>query len=56
MKGYSLKSKLRQTGKAYTISGDYGLVIYLTNEKKVLIDTKRKEAVKSAMDRMMNQE
>jgi len=56
MDGYKLKSKYRQTGKAYTISGDYGLVIFLTNEKKVLIDTNRKEAVKSAMNRMMNQE
>jgi len=56
MKGYRIKSKLRQTGKAYTISGKYGLVIYLTNQKKVLIDSNRKEALRSAMEKLMNLE
>lgn len=56
MKGYSLKSKLKKTAKAYTLAGKYGLVIYLTNRKKVLIDTHRKEAVRFAMNKLMNQE
>lgn len=56
MKGYSLKSKLKQTGKAYTLAGKYGLVVYLTTDKKVLIDTHRREAIKSAMEKLVNPE
>lgn len=55
MKGNSLKSKLKRTGKAYTLAGKFGLVIYLNNGKKVLIDTHRKEAVRLAMKKLMNQ-
>lgn len=56
MKGYSLKSKLKRTTKAYTLIGKHGLVIYLSNGKKVLIDTNRKEAVRLAMNKLMNKE
>jgi len=54
LKGYSLKSKLKRTGKAYTISGKYGLVIYPTNGKKILIDTHYQERVRIAMNKLMN--
>lgn len=49
-----MKKKLRQTSKSYTLSGKLGLIVYLANDKKVLIGTKRKEAIKYAMEKMMN--
>jgi len=40
-------------GKAYTIEGDIGLQLYLTNGKKVLFGTQRSQAILYAMDEMM---
>jgi hypothetical protein len=56
MRGHRIKGRLRKTGKVYTISGKYGLIIHLTNQKKILIDTNRKEAVKSAMHKLMKED
>jgi len=40
-------------GKAYTVSGNIGLQLYLTNGKKVLFGTQRSQAIRYAMDEMM---
>jgi hypothetical protein len=45
----------RKWGKAYTISGNIGLQLYLTNGKKVLFGTQRSQAIMYAMDEMMKQ-
>jgi hypothetical protein len=44
----------RKWGKAYTISGNIGLQLYLTNGKKVLFGTQRSQAIIYAMDEIMN--
>lgn len=43
----------RKWGKAYSIGGNMGLQIYLTNGKKILFGTQRSQAIKYAMDEMM---
>jgi uncharacterized membrane protein YuzA (DUF378 family) len=45
----------RKWGKAYSISGNLGLQLYLTNGKKVLFGTQRSQAITYAMDEMMKQ-
>ena len=40
-------------GKAYNVSGNIGLQLYLTNGKKVLFGTHRSQAILYAMDEMM---
>lgn len=52
--GHGAKKGKRKSGKSYTVSGRLGLQLYLTSEDKVLIGTKRKEAIKFAMEKMMN--
>jgi len=47
--------RIRNSGKAYTVSGRLGLQLYLTNDK-ILIGTQRKDAIKYAMEKMMNNE
>jgi len=41
-------------GKAFNTSGKIGLQLWLKNEKKLLIGTKRPEAIKRAMNKMMD--
>ena len=43
----------RKWGKAFTIVGDTGLQLYLTNGKKVLYGTQRSQAISYAMEEMM---
>jgi hypothetical protein len=43
----------RKWGKAYTLSGNIGLQLYLTNGKKVLFGTQRSQAIIYAMNEMM---
>lgn len=43
----------RKWGKAYNVSGNIGLQLYLTNGKKVLFGTQRSQAIKYAMEEMM---
>ncbi len=57
--GYGLKGRKpgrrgRKYGMAYNVSGDTGLQLYLNDGTKVLIGTQRGEAIKYAMDKMMN--
>lgn len=40
-------------GKAYTVSGNMGLQLYLTNGNKVLFGTQRSQAIQYAMEEMM---
>jgi hypothetical protein len=43
----------RKWQKAYNVSGNVGLQLYLTNGKKVLFGTQRSQAILYAMDEMM---
>ena len=43
----------RKWQRAYNVSGNIGLQIYLTNGKKVLFGTQRSQAILYAMDEMM---
>lgn len=43
----------RKWGKAYTVSGNMGLQLYLTNGNKVLFGTQRSQAIQCAMEEMM---
>jgi len=43
----------RKWGKAYIVSGNIGLQLYLTNGKKVLFGTQRSQAIMYAMEEMM---
>ena len=52
--GHGVKKGRRKSGKAYTVSGRIGLQLYLTDGQKILIGTKRKEAMKYAMNKMMS--
>jgi hypothetical protein len=52
--GVKKQRRMRNSGKSYTVSGRLGLQLYLTNDEKILIGTHRKEALKHAMDKMMN--
>jgi hypothetical protein len=51
--GHGLKTSSKKFGKAYTVYGKSGLQLYLKNGSKILIGTQRKEAIKTAMTRMM---
>lgn len=43
-------------GVAYNVSGNIGLLLYLVNGKKVLLGTKRPEAILSAMNQLFKPE
>lgn len=46
-------SYLSKKGKAFNVSGDIGLQLYLTNGKKVLFGTQRSQAMMYATNEMM---
>ncbi len=50
--GWGIKRKFKW-GRAYNVSGNIGLQLYLTNGKKILFGTQRSQAIKYAMDEMM---
>ncbi len=52
--GWGIRHSLRK-GKAYNMSGNIGLQLYLSEDKKLLIGTKRPEAIKRAMDKLMSE-
>jgi hypothetical protein len=52
--GVKKQRRIRNSGKSYTVSGRFGLQLYLSNGDKILIGTHRREALKHAMDKMMN--
>jgi hypothetical protein len=45
--------RFRNSGLAYNVSGNIGLQLYLKNGKKILFGTQRKEAIGSAMNKLM---
>lgn len=52
--GWGIKGNFfRKWGKAYNVSGNTGLQLYLTNGKKVLFGTQRSQAISYAMDSIM---
>ena len=46
----------RASGRAYTVSGDTGLQLYLKNGKKLLIGTQKKQAIEFAMLKIMGED
>ena len=52
--GYGLRNSMRN-GKAYNMSGNIGLQLYFSSGKKLLIGTKRPDAFKRAMDKLMSE-
>lgn len=51
--GWGVKVGNKKTGKAYNVSGNIGLQLYLKDGKKVLIGTQRGDAIQRAMNKMM---
>jgi hypothetical protein len=49
------KRRFRNAGLAYNVSGNIGLQLYLKNGKKILFGTQRKEAIGSAMNKLMGE-
>ena len=50
--GWGMKKSFKW-GRAYNISGNIGLQLYLNNNKKVLFGTQRQQAILHAMDTVM---
>ncbi len=46
--GYGIKRGFK-SGQSYTVSGNIGLQLYLKNGKKILIGTKKRQAIEYAM-------
>jgi len=52
--GWGIKSGLsKNVGKAYNVSGNMGLQLILTNDKKVLFGTQKAQSILFAMETMM---
>lgn len=51
--GWGVRQSLGKKGKAYNVSGNLGLTLYLVDGKKLLIGTRRLQAISYAMDNMM---
>lgn len=51
--GWGLRSGGRKYGKAYNVSGNMGLQLYLADGKKLLIGTQKPMEVQKAMEAMM---
>lgn len=50
--GWGIKKRFKW-GKAYNVSGNIGLQLYLKNGRKVLFGTQRSQAITAAMNEMM---
>ena len=53
--GWGIRNGGKKAGKAYTISGNMGLKLTLTDGNNILLGTVRKEALKHAMEKIVNQ-
>lgn len=51
--GYGIRFKISRYGKAYNVRGKTGLQLVLKNGEKILLGTQRKEAIRSAMQKLM---
>ncbi|MBN1819814.1 MAG: hypothetical protein JW833_03820 [Prolixibacteraceae bacterium] len=59
LKGYNGWSLRRAFGRRkgyYTVSGNYGLLLVLTNDEKVILGTQKKQAIIRAMEDLLNKE
>jgi len=54
--GWGIKGGIFGKGRAYNVKGNMGLQLRLQDKKKILFGTQRPDALKSAMDKMMNPE
>jgi hypothetical protein len=52
-RGYGIRMGFRKWGKAFNVSGNIGMQLYLKGGKKILFGTQRPDAFKHAMDKMM---
>ncbi|MCF8369764.1 MAG: hypothetical protein K9G76_12060 [Bacteroidales bacterium] len=52
--GHGVKKGRRKVGRGYTVGGRIGLQLYLKSGEKILIGTRRKEAIRYAMEKMMS--
>ncbi len=50
--GWGIKSGSKK--KAYTVSGNIGLQLYIKNGRKILFGTRRKQAIEYAMEKLMS--
>lgn len=51
--GWGIKTGRLKRGKAYSVSGNIGLQLYLKNGKKLLLGTQKKQAIKSTMNKLL---
>jgi len=51
--GWGVRKSRRGKGIAYNVSGNIGLQLVLKNRRKILIGTQRPEAIKRAMNKLM---
>lgn len=54
--GWGIRNNWSKSGRAFNVSGNIGLQLYLKNGKKVLFGTKRGDAMLHAMHKMMKRE
>ena len=52
--GWGIKGTFMGRGKAYNVKGNMGLQLRLNDNKRVLFGTQRPDALKFAMEKMMN--
>jgi hypothetical protein len=52
--GWGVRSSWGKFGKAYNVSGNFGLRLYLKNGKILLLGTQRTQAISFAMQKMMS--
>jgi hypothetical protein len=51
--GWGIRLGMRKSGIAYNVHGSTGLQLYLVNGRKILLGTQRKDAIHSAMEKMI---
>jgi hypothetical protein len=52
--GYGVRRSFRKYGRAFNVSGNLGLRLYLKNGKVLLLGTQRTQAISFAMQKMMS--
>ena len=52
--GWGVRQGFGKKGRAYNVSGNLGLTIFLKNGKKVLLGTRRVQSISAAMEKMMH--
>ena len=52
--GWGIRTGMFGKGRAYNVKGNMGVQLKLHNNKRILFGTQRLEALKAAMDKMMN--